>query len=217
MNIFKVIYIQFTNSLDLLPKMLDDMLKICLDPYFKPKNVEDPNRENLFELVYSPGKTINTKEKVNLRREITWDHLYPTKEQVDAFLQERLSTHKTRLMKIKGIKSVKKSPKKEMKEVLRSNTTRDDLKSIKVVTNDNSLSLYPEYTTSNNVRKQVSKMGRFDSVKELPDRKLHRYASRTQTHLPQIRNPSRDMYVPSKVMSKQFQNPNEYALRAMYI
>jgi len=56
-------------SIDLLPKMLDDMLKKFVDPYFQPKNVQDPDRTNLFELIYSPGNTVNSKEEVNTRRE----------------------------------------------------------------------------------------------------------------------------------------------------
>jgi len=112
---------------DLIPKMLDDMLKLFLDPYFKPRKVADPDRENLFDLIYSPGKTINSKEKINQRREINWDDLYPTQEKVDEFLRERLSSHKSRLMKIKGFKSVNKTPKKD-REDNKSITTRDDLK-----------------------------------------------------------------------------------------
>ena len=36
---------------DLLPKMIDDLTKLVIDPVYPPKHVED--RENLFELVYS--------------------------------------------------------------------------------------------------------------------------------------------------------------------
>ena len=121
-------------------------------------------------------------------------------------------------MKIKGTKSVNKSPKKEIKdvrEVLRSSTTRDDIKSIKIVTNNNSLFLHPEYIDSNNICRQAAKINRFDSAKELPDTKLRQDVSTTQTHLPKIRNPSRDMCVPTNIMAKQFQNPNEYAFYVM--
>lgn len=36
----------------LVPNMIDDMLKIVLDPVLKPKYESSPERENLFELLY---------------------------------------------------------------------------------------------------------------------------------------------------------------------
>lgn len=57
---------------DLLPKMIDDMVKITVDPVYPPKSVEQ--RENLFELVYSESKGINK------RRSFTFDDLYPVPE-----------------------------------------------------------------------------------------------------------------------------------------
>lgn len=39
---------------DLLPKMIDDMTKIVVDPIYPPKaSFGDSTRENLFELLYS--------------------------------------------------------------------------------------------------------------------------------------------------------------------
>lgn len=122
------------------------MMKICVDPYFKPKKVDDPNRENLFELIYSPGKTMNSKEKVNQRREYTWNDLYPEQTQVDEFLKERLITHKSRLLKIKGIKQRNRTPSKKQDAFdIKPNTSREELKGVKVVTNDN-LQLVPVYS-----------------------------------------------------------------------
>lgn len=60
---------------DLLPKMIDDMTKIVVDPYYPPRNV-DSERENLFELLYSEnGDTI-----FNKRRSFALDLLYPVPE-----------------------------------------------------------------------------------------------------------------------------------------
>ena len=36
----------------LMPKMINDMLKIVLDPYLSPKNEVDKDRENDYELLY---------------------------------------------------------------------------------------------------------------------------------------------------------------------
>ena len=70
------------------------MFKITLDPYFKPKRVKDPDRKNLFELIYSPGNTINSKVKINQRREISWDGIYLTEEAKQEFLEERFSSNR---------------------------------------------------------------------------------------------------------------------------
>jgi hypothetical protein len=37
---------------DLMPKMMNDIFKLCLDPVFAPKTVPDAGRENDFELIY---------------------------------------------------------------------------------------------------------------------------------------------------------------------
>lgn len=57
---------------DLLPKMLDDLVKITVDPVYPPKKVEE--RENDFELVYSDLKNVNK------RRPFSYDLLYPVPE-----------------------------------------------------------------------------------------------------------------------------------------
>ena len=91
--------------------MLDDMMKLFVDPVFKPKYVPDPDRENLFELIYSPGNTMNSKESINQRREITWNNLYLTEDDTKEFLNERLNTQKSKLLKYKSFKSVNRTPK----------------------------------------------------------------------------------------------------------
>ena len=37
---------------DLVPKMINDMLKIVLDPVIPPQTEYEPDRENDFELIY---------------------------------------------------------------------------------------------------------------------------------------------------------------------
>jgi hypothetical protein len=54
----------------LVPKMLDDMAKIVVDPHFEPKIVDDSN-QNGFELVYS--------DQVNKRRPFDLDLCYPVR------------------------------------------------------------------------------------------------------------------------------------------
>ena len=62
---------------DLLPKMIDDMTKIVVDPIFPPKFV-DNERENLFELLYS--ETENGLVLTNKRRPFNFDLVYPHPE-----------------------------------------------------------------------------------------------------------------------------------------
>jgi hypothetical protein len=59
---------------DLLPKMIDDMTKLVVDPVYPPKNVEE--RENGFELIYNES----TENPVNKRRPFSLDLVYPIPE-----------------------------------------------------------------------------------------------------------------------------------------
>ena len=55
---------------ELVPKMLDDMAKLVIDPHFEPKVVDD-SFENGFTLIYSA--------EVNTRRPFDLDNCYPVK------------------------------------------------------------------------------------------------------------------------------------------
>ena len=55
---------------ELVPKMLDDMAKLVIDPHFEPKIVDD-SFENGFTLIYS--------DEVNKRRPFDLDSCYPVK------------------------------------------------------------------------------------------------------------------------------------------
>ena len=70
---------------DLLPNMLDDMLRITVDPVYPPKDLPEPNRQNLFELIYSE----NPENPTSQRRPITQDHLYPIKNLKQTVGRER--------------------------------------------------------------------------------------------------------------------------------
>jgi hypothetical protein len=59
----------------LVPNMIDDMLKIVLDPVIKPRTVPDPERENLFELLFRDASQKHGPA-VNVRRPFTFDLLY---------------------------------------------------------------------------------------------------------------------------------------------
>jgi hypothetical protein len=72
---------------DLLPKMIDDMTRIVVDPYYPPKNLEDRGRENLFELLYSELP----ENACNKRRPFTLDLVYPVPE-----LRQQIGTVKPR-------------------------------------------------------------------------------------------------------------------------
>ena len=60
----------------LLPQMINDMLKIVVDPILKPQKVPDPDRENAFELIYRDASKRHGNA-VNKRRPFTKDTLYP--------------------------------------------------------------------------------------------------------------------------------------------
>ena len=59
---------------DLLPKMIDDMVRLVVDPIYPPKEIDE--RPNLFELIYSD----NPENSINKRRPFSLDLLYPVPE-----------------------------------------------------------------------------------------------------------------------------------------
>ena len=64
---------------DLVPKMINDMLKIVLDPVIPPQTEYEPDRENDFELIYRDASTKHGPA-VNVRRPYTLDLVYPVPE-----------------------------------------------------------------------------------------------------------------------------------------
>ena len=64
---------------NLMPRMIDDMFKICVDPVLKPRNVLEPDRENDFELIYRDASH-KFGPAVNVRRPFTMDLVYPFPE-----------------------------------------------------------------------------------------------------------------------------------------
>ena len=63
----------------LVPNMINDMLKIVLDPVIKPKNQYEPERENDFDLIYRDA-SMKLGPAVNVRRPFSLDLLYPIPE-----------------------------------------------------------------------------------------------------------------------------------------
>ena len=64
---------------ELVPRMIDDMFKIVLDPVLKPKNAPEPERENGFELLYRE-ESAGHGPAVNVRRPFSLDLIYPIPE-----------------------------------------------------------------------------------------------------------------------------------------
>lgn len=64
---------------NLVPNMIDDMLKIVLDPVLPPKKESQPERENLFDLLYRDASQ-KYGSAVNQRRAFTMDLVYPVPE-----------------------------------------------------------------------------------------------------------------------------------------
>lgn len=63
----------------LVPRMIEDMLKIVLDPVLKPQQVPDADRPNDFELIYRDNLSKHGPA-VNIRRPFTMDLVYPVQE-----------------------------------------------------------------------------------------------------------------------------------------
>jgi hypothetical protein len=59
---------------------------------FPPPSIEDPDRENIFELIYSPGGTRNSEVAVNKRRPISLKYLYPDKDIEFQIIGERIKS-----------------------------------------------------------------------------------------------------------------------------
>ena len=64
---------------ELVPKMINDLIKIVVDPVLKPKNVPDANRPNDFELIFRDASNKHGPA-VNVRRSFDFDLIYPIKE-----------------------------------------------------------------------------------------------------------------------------------------
>lgn len=79
---------------NLMPEMVDDMLRLVLDPVFPQAKVEPTDRKNKFDLIYSPGNTNNSEVAVNKRRPYELSILYPVKELQDETVTTRILTVK---------------------------------------------------------------------------------------------------------------------------
>jgi hypothetical protein len=59
----------------LVPQMVEDMVKLTVDPVFKPRNKPDEYDKNGFELIYREEQ--NNLPAVNQRRPFNLDFCYP--------------------------------------------------------------------------------------------------------------------------------------------
>ena len=64
---------------NLLPNMIDDMLKWVVDPLFPPQNKQE-DRENGFELIYCTHHSKLAPKPFNKRSDFSLVNLYPIKE-----------------------------------------------------------------------------------------------------------------------------------------
>lgn len=66
----------------LVPKMIDEMMKIAVDPLCKPRNKPAGNDQNRFELIYREENlwAVPPVTPVNVRRAYTLDLCYPVPE-----------------------------------------------------------------------------------------------------------------------------------------
>ena len=89
---------------NLVPRMINDMLKIVLDPVIPPQTEHEPERENDFELIY---RDANSKHgpPVNVRRAYSLDLVYPIPE-----LKPQIGVPKVTPQLIPSSKSSQKKP-----------------------------------------------------------------------------------------------------------
>jgi hypothetical protein len=73
---------------ELVPKLMDDLLKIVVDPVFKPRIVT-PDVDNGFELIYKEGI-----QPINLRRPFSQELVYPVKALTPYIGKSSMPTHK---------------------------------------------------------------------------------------------------------------------------
>lgn len=64
---------------DLLPKMIDDLLELTVDPLFPPKIKPREDRSNGFELIYCESNSTLSTKAVNTRSSF-FSNIYPIKE-----------------------------------------------------------------------------------------------------------------------------------------
>lgn len=136
--------------------MLDDLFKICLDPYYKPEHVNEPERENLFEIIYSPGNTMNSKEKINQRRDFNWNDLYISPEvneefQKQRFKQQKKETYRNRNPRVNNKSLTKKVSKR------RSVTVRDDSYALRNYSKE-AVQMYSIYNLNNQSQQNYSQL-----------------------------------------------------------
>jgi len=59
-----------------VPEMINDMVKIVIDPVIPPKDEYEPDRENSFELIYRDASQKHGPA-VNVRRPYSHELIYP--------------------------------------------------------------------------------------------------------------------------------------------
>ena len=109
---------------DLLPKMVDDMFEITIDPLFPPKNpVKRDQRPNYFELLYCQSNSDYSKVPVNVRSSYSKSvypisELDPTTHSLKYTLQPELQPPTTR--NLKYTRQVELQPKEAKREETKS-------------------------------------------------------------------------------------------------
>jgi hypothetical protein len=121
---------------DLLPKMIDDLLEITIDPLIPPNFKPREDRSNGFELIYcESGSTLSSKP-INIRSSFFSD-LYPIKE-----LEQPVKKHKPNVLLLlsKGSIRVPEFEENKIDENSKTNNT----------TNGNGLDIEQTYKTLKN-------------------------------------------------------------------
>ena len=93
----------------LVPKMINDMLKIVLDPVLAPKTVPDEDLENGFQLLYRE-ESCGQGPAVNLRRPFSLDLIYPIPE-LKPFIGKKSNLKvKPPIIAVKGLQKTNETP-----------------------------------------------------------------------------------------------------------
>ena len=147
----------------MLPKMVDDMLEIVLDPIFPPKNpVRQDGRQNAFELIYGEGGTTLCPKPVCVRSPFSKSP-YPIKElDPSTRLSNYVTCSESRMLQV-GEDCNARSRNASVEEKLQSNTMKNSIAALE------------------NFTKNIQSSGYFKS--SLDSEFLHAHISRVNSYM----------------------------------
>lgn len=134
---------------EMLPKMLNDLFKIVLDPVFAPKTVPESTRPNNFDLIYKES-TDALGPPINKRRSFNLDLCYPIPD-LKPLIGGRVKRQDSSVVSLMG---QPKQDEKTERMIERTNST------IEVLSRSKSIGVNPNYRTHICKKREVSDTSR---------------------------------------------------------